>query len=271
MNKLKAGFIGFIPFTAKGEDYYAILEEYGKLGYKGFEHSGALLQGDYQANLARVRAFGMEPLCMGLMAMPGMPEPNVDEIIENAKKLGVTRLVTYMSLAANYRFGWNKEPPTYDEIMKQIEQFQATAAKAKANGMKFMFHNHDAEFQMDFGGKTPFDLMVENAPDLTFELDVGWVTFAGLDPVNLIYKLGDRIAALHIKDFVPGKVVDHGIDKPMFTTPGTGILNLSGVLEAGVQIGQEWAIVEQDYQRNLSEKETLAAAYLNMKETGFLE
>ena len=57
----------------------------------------------------------------------------------------------------------------------------------------------------------------------------------------------------------------------MFTTPGTGILNLSGVLEAGVQIGQEWAIVEQDYQRNLSEKETLAAAYLNMKETGFLE
>ena len=137
--------------------------------------------------------------------------------------------------------------------------------------MKFMFHNHDAEFQMDFGGKTPFDLMVENAPDLTFELDVGWVTFAGLDPVNLIYKLGDRIAALHIKDFVPGKVVDHGIDKPMFTTPGTGILNLSGVLKPVSRSARSGPIVEQDYQRNLSEKETLAAAYLNMKETGFLE
>ena len=27
MNKLKAGFIGFVPFTAKGDEYYAILEE----------------------------------------------------------------------------------------------------------------------------------------------------------------------------------------------------------------------------------------------------
>ena len=259
------------PFTAKGDEYYAILEEYGKLGYKGFEHASGLLQGDMNANLARVKSFGMEPICMGLMAMPGMPEPNVDELIEQGQKLGVTRLVTYMSVAAGYRFGMAKEPPTYDEVMKEIEKFQAIGVKAKANGMQFMFHNHDAEFQIEVNGTTPYELMNRHAPDLTFELDVGWATYAGVDPVNLIYRIKDRIGALHIKDFVPGKVDQRGNTMPRFTTPGTGILNLSGVLEAGVAIGQEWAIVEQDFQRNLSQKETLAAAYLNRKETGFVE
>ena len=33
----------------------------------------------------------------------------------------------------------------------------------------------------------------------------------------------------------------------------------------------DYAIVEQDFQFNLTEAETLRAAYLNMKETGFVE
>lgn len=271
MNKLKAGFIGFIPFTAKGEEWYSIVEDYGKIGYKGIEQANAVLEGDVAANLARIKGYGMEPICMPLFAMPGMPEPDIDDYIEKAQKLGVTRLVTYMSVAANYRFGMDKEPPSYDEVMKQIEKFQNWGAKAKANGMQFMFHNHDVEFQYEVNGSTPFELMIANAPDLNFELDVGWATYAGVDPVNLIYRIKDRIGALHIKDFVPGKVDQRGNTMPRFTTPGTGILNLAGVLEAGVNIGQEWAIIEQDFQRNLTQKETLTAAYLNMKETGFVE
>lgn len=271
MNKLKAGFIGFIPFTAKGEEYYSLLEEYGKLGYKGVEQANGVFDGDWEANLARIKSCGLEPICMPMMAMPGMPEPDIDDLIAKAEKLGVTRLVTYMSVAAGYRFGMAKEPPSYDEVMKEIEKFQGIALKAKEHGMQFMFHNHDAEFQVEVNGTIPYELMIANAPDLTFELDVGWATYAGVDPVNLIYRIRDRIGALHIKDFVPGKVDQRGIPMPRFTTPGTGILNLSGVLEAGVNIGQEWAIVEQDFQRNLSQKETLAAAYLNMKETGFVE
>ena len=42
-------------------------------------------------------------------------------------------------------------------------------------------------------------------------------------------------------------------------------------LSVGLELGIEWAIVEQDYQYNLTQKETLTAAYLNMKETGLVE
>ena len=274
MQKLKAGFIGFIPFTAKGEEYYKLLEDYGKLGYKGVEQANVLLEGDFDANLARIKGYGLEPICVPLMKMPGMPEPDIDDLVAKAHKLGVTRLVTYMSVAANYRFGMGQGTPSYDEVMTQIEEFEQTATRAKAEGLQFMFHNHDAEFTTVVNGETPFELMIKNTENLTFELDVGWVTYGGVDPVNLIHRLGKRIGALHIKDFVPGKVEQrpgNGIIMPRFTTPGTGILNLSGVLEAGVAIGQEWAIIEQDFQRNLTTRETLTAAYLNMKETGFVE
>jgi len=270
MNKLKAGFIGFVPFGVKGEEYYKILEEYGKIGYKGIEQANALFEGDFEANLARVKSYGLQPICMPLMMMPGMPAPNLDEAFEKAHQLGVTRLVTYMSTAAGYSLGALKEPPTYDAMMKEIEGLEDIATKAKANGLQFMFHNHDGEVNVDINGSTTLVFVLKNTENLTFELDVGWVAYAGVDPVNLIYRMKDRIAALHIKDFALGKVDQRG-PKPNFTTPGTGVLNLAGVLEAGVAIGQEWAIVEQDFQRNLSQKETLTAAYLNMKETGFLE
>ena len=159
MQKLKAGFIGFIPFTAKGEEYYKLLEDYGKLGYKGVEQANALLEGDFDANLARIKGYGLEPICVPLMKMPGMPEPDIDDLVAKAHKLGVTRLVTYMSVAANYRFGMGQGTPSYDEVMTQIEEFERTATRAKAEGLQFMFHNHDAEFTTVVNGETPFELI----------------------------------------------------------------------------------------------------------------
>ena len=58
---------------------------------------------------------------------------------------------------------------------------------------------------------------------------------------------------------------------PRFTAPGTGKLPLREVLKAGIEEGIEWAVVEQDFMNNLNQKDTLTAAYLNMKETGLIE
>ena len=40
---------------------------------------------------------------------------------------------------------------------------------------------------------------------------------------------------------------------PRFTTPGTGLLDLKGCLETASGMGMEWAIVEQDFQYNLTQ------------------
>ena len=51
MKKMKAGFIGFMPFFDPSVDIYALLQSYAQLGYKGFEGGDMLLRGDYVENL----------------------------------------------------------------------------------------------------------------------------------------------------------------------------------------------------------------------------
>jgi sugar phosphate isomerase/epimerase len=169
-----------------------------------------------------------------------------------------------------------QEKPTYDEIMNEITSFEALAAELAKEGIHFVFHNHDAEFLTTYKGVPAYYLMAANSEHLKFELDVGWCTYAGCDPVRVIRELGDRLYALHIKDFAEGKVEqplpNGGVNvMPRFTTPGTGKLDLAGCLKAGIEVGLDWAIVEQDFQYNLTQYETLTAAYLNMKETGYVE
>jgi sugar phosphate isomerase/epimerase len=276
LGKLKAGFIGFIPRTAQGDEYYDWLKTYADIGYKGFEHGSGLFNGDVDANLARVKSYGIQPLVMGMMSRPG-ETPDMNAVVEKCHKLGVTRVPVYTSITAMYRFGGLKVPPTYDEVMAEIEEFEKKATFFKGEGIDFMFHNHDTEIATKFGGMNILQLMYVNTDNLKFELDCGWVLAGGGDPIDYINRFGDRISCLHIKDFVDGWVCNsfpgakHKNAMPRFTTPGTGKLDLRGCLKAGCEIGLEWAIVEQDFMYNLTPKETLTAAYLNMKETGYVE
>ncbi len=269
MNKMKAALIGFLP---KEVDPYQTLEAYAKAGYRAFEGGDLLLKGDPVENRKRVEAFGMQPLAVHYNAFG---ETDVDAVIRNAHAVGVQRVACYAGAAAGYRFGGGN-PPTRDDILREAEKFDKVAGALQKEGLVLSFHNHDIEFKLTIGGVPVIYLMAANTEIMKFEVDCGWVTYAGHDPIAFMKGLGDRLAAVHIKDFTHGEVPredgnGHPPTMPRFTTPGTGLLDLKGCLETASEMGMEWAIVEQDFQYNLSELETLTAAYLNMKETGFVE
>lgn len=278
MVKMKAGFIGFMPFGDPNMDFYGLLKTYAELGYRGFEGGDMLLRnGDPAENLKKVQSYGIEPITMGYMkrSMDGR-EIKIGDIIKNAHKIGVKRITSFSGIVASYRFGRLKELPTYDEVMKEIEEYESVAAECAKEDIVFAFHNHDIELSHCYKGVPALYLMCANSEHLTIELDIGWVLAGGKDPATVIRDLGKRICALHIKDFIKGTVKQeqrdgHSYDMPRFVTPGTGLVDLSACLEEGTKLNLEWAVVEQDFQYNLTQKETLACAYLNMKETGFLE
>ena len=278
MGKLKAGFIGFVPFQAKGDEFYDIIKSYAEIGYKGFEHGSNLLNGDVEANLARVSGYGIEPICGSLGGAPGAPDLSLEDVAENCHKLGVKRVAAYVSRVARHRGGMLDSPVSYDETMKEIEELEAKAQFFAKEGIDFMFHNHDAELRTTFSGVPILDMMYINTEALKFELDVGWVAYGGKCPIDYIHRFGSRISALHIKDFTDGWVIQDGRrpeyrrrGMPRFTAPCTGKVDIRGCLKAGAELGIEWAIVEQDFLYNLTARETLTAAYLNMKETGYIE
>ena len=275
MDKMKAAFIGFMPEV---ENLFQTMEDYAKIGYRAFEGGDLLLrEGDPAENRKRAEAIGMKPLAVSCNFLQEQP-PNPKEILERAKKIGVRLAVCYCGRAGAYRFGGTDRPPTYDELMKECEAMDGVAKELEKEGVSLAFHNHDAEFTVTVRGVPTHYLMAANTQYLKFELDTGWADFGGYNPISVMKELGNRLAMVHIKDYVPSVTTERPpapdgrhIAVPVFTSPGTGALDLRGCLETAQMLGIEYATVEQDTLNNLSWQQTLQSAYLNMRETGIVE
>lgn len=100
---------------------------------------------------------------------------------------------------------------TIEEAKETAEDLNKFGQLAKQYGITIGYHNHTGEFyQVD--GKYLMDVLMENTDPETvaFEIDCGWASAAGIDPVAYIQQHAGRIAAIHIKE--NGAVI--GADKP---------------------------------------------------------
>lgn len=70
-------------------------------------------------------------------------------------------------------------------------------------GFGFGWHNHHFEFWPLDSGRTPMEVLLTEAPELDWEMDVAWVVRGDDDPKRWIDAHGDRIAAVHLKDIAP--------------------------------------------------------------------
>ena len=106
------------------------------------------------------------------------------------------------------------EPLGLDGFKRTAEQMNEAGRKAKAAGLQYAYHNHNFEFEKMPDGSPGYDLLVkESDPELVkFEIDCGWMTVAGANPVDYFNKYPGRFHMLHIKDFKP-------VAKPKVTKP----------------------------------------------------
>ena len=285
MKKMKAAFIGFTPHGLSFDETFDCLKKYHELGYAATEVGEFLLsEGDPAENVKRLESFGMKAL---LHTLPRREEPGfsldmVPEVIEKCNQTGIRWAATYAGCVATYRFGGRPDYPGYDEVMRELETLNAIAKELAKEGITLTFHNHDAEFQTFYQGKPTFYHMVDNSEYLKFEVDTGWALYGHFDPVEVLDYVGDKLYAIHVKDWTygnavqtfPGRPVDENKAQnamPHFTTPGNGFLPLRAILKKASEMGMEYAIIEQDFTDILDNENILRAAYLNMKETGFVE
>jgi sugar phosphate isomerase/epimerase len=84
-------------------------------------------------------------------------------------------------------------------------EFNKIGEKVKAAGMTFGYHNHGPEFGSENGTVFYDELLRITDPKLVvFELDCGWISAAGHDPVKYLNKAPERFPLLHVKDMVKG-------------------------------------------------------------------
>lgn len=138
---------------------------------------------------------------------------NFDKMAEDLPylaELGVTYVACPMTSFCNA-----------EEAKEVAEELNKWGAEAKKYGITIGYHNHTQEFNQD-QGKYLYDWVIENTDPETvaFEIDCGWASAAGIDPVEYIKKHAGRIAAIHVKEngavIGPDKANSRHSDEPPF-------------------------------------------------------
>ena len=116
---------------------------------------------------------------------------------------------------------------TLDDWKWNAEQFNKMGEPIKKAGLQLGYHNHNFEFRK-FGDVTGYDEFLRHTdPELVaLELDCGWMTVAGLNPVTYLTKYPGRYRLLHIKDFKKG------------FTPSTTLMGDAGSAAVPTELGR---------------------------------
>ncbi len=132
------------------------------------------------------------------------------------------------------------EERTVEHYKKLPELFEKSGEVTGKAGIQFAYHNHDFEFEKLEGHKSVYDFILENtSPELVkMELDLYWISKAGLDPLAYFEKHPGRFPLWHVKDMKAGT--------KDFTEVGNGIINFKRIFEAKEKAGLKYWFLEQD-------------------------
>ena len=211
------------------KDPMGTLEKVAAIGYREVEFGGG---GYDRMDHAALRA---------TMDQLGLASPSIhvgyealladfDGAVRMAKTLGADTIVLpWLGDAQRSAEGWQV-------VLSNLDPW---AARLKAQGLGFAYHNHDFEFTAKHGGRSMFDALVaETDPDLVkVELDLFWAVAAGEDPKALIRRLPGRIYAYHVKD--------RTADGEM-TSVGHGTIDFADIFTLNDVAGVQHFYVEND-------------------------
>jgi sugar phosphate isomerase/epimerase len=136
----------------------------------------------------------------------------------------------------------------FNEFKKQVDILNQKALELKAQGQDFYYHNHMHEFQRLENGKTWYDYIIENAPNINFTLDTYWVYRGGVDIYDVISKIKGRVSCVHFKDHkvILNPTAEHPSHVNSECACGDGTIDFVKIYKALKKAGVKHVIVEQD-------------------------
>ena len=163
------------------------------------------------------------------------------------------------------------------------QTIKKAAALCKEQGLILAYHNHDFEFKTLPCGTYVLDALFGEFPkdELEAQIDTGWVTVAGLDPVSYIGKYANRCPAVHLKDVVQvdnaGKTVELlGVENKLESGAkyedrpvGQGIQDMPAVTKAAIAAGATILVVELDEAVGMTSLEAAKQSREYLKSIGY--
>ena len=256
-------------------DMAGALRQIKEMGYDGVEFAGL---------------FGNSPeyvrgLCEGLGLVPISAHIPIDEMLSDPDKV----FEAYKTIGCKYAvvpYVTEERRPGAEKFEQTLREIRMLGEIANRHGLTLLYHNHDFEFKK-INDEYGIDVLYKEIPAeyLKTELDTCWVNVGGEEPSGFIRKYSGRVPVVHLKDFyISGKLPKHlyvliGLnedeknDEPStfeFRPAGHGMQNVPAILDASVESGAEWVVVEQDEpSMNLSRMESIKTSREYLRSIGW--
>lgn len=245
--------IGLVPLVI-GEDlkkdYWGTMKKVKEIGFDGIELGVFPAIEDLSPKEIKEK---FDDIGLEIVNIHGLIDDfknRLDDIIENARIFGV-KYVTLVWTPFDSKEWFDRELP----------HILAAAKNLKAEGLEFLYHNHDHEFLNSFDGKRAIDWLFDTISEdlIKGEIDTAWVQVGNDDPARYISQMGERCKLVHTKDVI----MQDG--KPQMVELGTGEVDFAEVAKVVKEIKCEWLISEQDTGYQLPGLESIALSYNNLK------
>ncbi len=167
-----------------------------------------------------------------------MLKPQLDQLIEYGHNIGLEYIIC--SWAGMHRDPARKGELNLDDWRWVADEFNKIGEKVKAAGMQFGYHNHTPEFGTEGGVLFMDELLQRTDPKLVaFEMDCGWVSAAGHNPVTFLKRSPERFPLLHVKD-----MTKNAEGKWHSVVMGHGVVDYRPILSAATAL--KYYFVEQE-------------------------
>jgi sugar phosphate isomerase/epimerase len=263
------------------KDLDGVLSKLATIGYRDLELPGLLGKTPAVLKAAADRA-AVSYSCIHLAAMPNMPVDAlsllspVQRIVDDLGVLGLKQAVLpIMLLPDDFKMKTGEGFPA--AIARSLSEagpdiWKRTAAllneKAtllKPHGISLGYHNHNVEF-LALGKTTGWDILARETDKklVSFEIDIGWLGAAGIDPVAFLKRHSGRVRQLHVKDVKASAKVNYALLMDP-TEVGSGKLDWARILPAAHKAGVKHFYVEQEppFERARMDAAALSFAYLS--------
>jgi sugar phosphate isomerase/epimerase len=121
------------------------------------------------------------------------------------------------------------------------EELNEISRKFRVHGLRLSYHNHDFELNTSINGRSALEFLLDpsDGNELLAEIDVYWLSKAGVDPFSFIQTYKNRMPIIHLKDMTKD-------ERQTFAEIGTGVIDFIPILQWCEKSGVEWYAVEQD-------------------------
>jgi sugar phosphate isomerase/epimerase len=157
----------------------------------------------------------------------------LDEVVAAARVVGVTQL----SVSGDQRSQNSRDWAAAGRELAGL------APRLADHGIGLAYHNHDWDVRPLRDGGSPLAVLLDAAPEVGWQADLGWLARAGSEIDAWLDRYGDRVSSVHVKDLA---AAGRNLDEDGWAAVGAGTLDWRHLLGRCLETPARWFIIEHD-------------------------